>query len=91
MTTPDLTNALFEFVGAFFVLNHCRVMYKHKSADGVSLLSLIFFNCWFMWNLYYYPHLDQWLSFWGGVAMGGANILYTGMTIYFRRLKRVAA
>ena len=85
MQIPDLINGSFEFLGGFFVLNHCRVLYKHKSVSGVSILSTAFFTSWAIWNCYYYKHLDQILSWYGGMFIGLGNILYTIMLILYSK------
>ena len=59
----DLINGLFEALAGLFVLNHCRVLHAHKQARGVSIVSSGFFTLWGVWNLYYYPALNQPLSF----------------------------
>ena len=83
--SADLINAVFELLGGFFILNHCWVLYKHKKVSGVSIASTIFFNVWGFWNLYYYPSLNQTLSFWGTILIVFANTLYVGMLIYYSK------
>ncbi len=81
----DLTNGLFELFGGLFALRNCSVILKHKEVRGVSLLSNLFFTSWGFWNTYYYPHLDQWFSFAGGVLLAFANLFWLGLAVYFRR------
>lgn len=80
----DVINGGFELAAGFFVLNHCRVLYAHKETRGVSLASSAFFTLWGFWNLYYYPALNQPLSFYGGLFVVAANALYVGMMISYR-------
>lgn len=87
--TPDQINALFEFCGAVFILNHCRVLFKAKQVAGVSLLSTAFFFLWGVWNVFYYPHLDQWYSFYAGLCITAANTLWIVMLVHYSRKKRV--
>lgn len=82
--TPDLINGLFEALAGLFILNHCRVLFAHKQARGVSMLSVGFFTWWGFWNLYYYPALNQPFSFCGAVVIVAANALYLGMLISYR-------
>ena len=82
--TPDLINAAFELLGGVFVLGHCRAIRRDKAVKGVSIPAVVFFTAWGGWNLYYYPHLGQWLSFAGGVALVAANLLYVGLLVYYR-------
>jgi len=83
----DAINGSFELFAGFFVLNHCRVLYAEKQVRGVSLTSSGFFLLWGMWNMYYYPALNQPLSFWGGVFVVAANAFYLGMLFHYRRLE----
>lgn len=80
----DVINGGFELFAGFFVLNHCRVLYLHKVTRGVSLASVCFFTLWGLWNLYYYPALNQPLSFYGGLFVVAANALYVGMMVSYR-------
>lgn len=82
---PDLINGLFEGLAGLMVLNHCRVLYADKSTRGVSIVSSIFFTMWGFWNLYYYPTLNQPISFYGGMFVVAANIVYVGMMVFYRR------
>lgn len=82
-TWQDIVNGAFEAGGGLFVLNHCRALYRDKQTKGVSLLSTAVFTAWGFWNLYYYPHLGQWLSFAGGVLIVAANALWLAMALYY--------
>lgn len=82
---PDLINGLFESLAGLMVLNHCRVLYADKSTRGVSIISSIFFTMWGFWNLYYYPTLNQYISFYGGLFVVAANAVYVGMMLFYRR------
>jgi len=85
---PDLINGIFEFSAGFFVLNHCRVVIKEKAVKGVSIISIVFFTSWGYWNLYYYPHLEQWLSFLGGLFIVVANSIWVVLLIKYKRIRR---
>jgi hypothetical protein len=82
---PDVINCLFELVGSIFTLNHCRVLYKDKRVAGVSVLSILFFTSWGCWNIFWYPYLNQWWSFWGGISILFANLLWIYMILYYRK------
>lgn len=84
MIATDLINGSFELLAGLFVLNHCRVLHAHKEARGVSLASVAFFTLWGFWNLYYYPTLQQPLSFYGGMFVVAANAVYLGMMFSYR-------
>jgi hypothetical protein len=85
LMTPDKINGLYEGLGALFVLGHCWNLWKSKQPWGVSILGVIFFTSWGVWNLYYYPSLNQWWSFSGGLAIVLCNSLYVGLLIYLRK------
>lgn len=80
---PDIINGSFEFLAGFAVLNHCRAVYRDKAVKGVSILSVIFFTAWGFWNLYYYPHLNQIWSFYGGLFIVAANSLWVWLLIRY--------
>lgn len=82
----DAINGSFELLAGFFVLNHCRVLRKHKEVRGISMLSVGFFTLWGMWNPYYYSALQQPISFYGGLFVVAANALYLGMAAYYRSI-----
>lgn len=83
--SADTVNACFELAGSAFVLNHCRVLFKQRQVHGVSVLSAAFFLGWGFWNVLYYPSLHQWFSFAAGLSVLGANGLYVGGLLYFKR------
>lgn len=85
MSWQDLINGAFEFLAGFFVMMHCRRLFIDKQVKGVSLVATAFFTSWGIWNLYYYPHLEQWLSFYGGLSIVIANAFWIGMMIYYKR------
>jgi hypothetical protein len=87
MSLPDLINAGFETVAGVAVLNHCWTLHQDKQVRGVSVASTALFFLWGLWNLYYYPHLDQFWSFAGGVFITLANLLYVGMLLQYREVR----
>ena len=85
--SPDIINALFEIVGAFAILISAHKCYKHKSAEGVSFVMTGFFFLWGLWNIYFYPSLDQVFSFYAGVVMVVCNLFYTALIIKYSFFK----
>lgn len=85
MNPADAMNGSFELLAGLFVLNHCRVLSVDKKVRGVSMFSVLFFTLWGIWNMYYYPTLNQPLSFYGGICVAGANAFYLGMALHYRR------
>ena len=90
MSWADYVNGSYELLAGLFILNNCRVVYKDKSVKGVSIVSTVFFTTWGVWNLYYYPSLGQWASFWGGISVVSSNTLWVVLMLYYRRKERVA-
>lgn len=85
MTAPDLINGTFEATAGLMVANHCRRVLKDKQVKGVSIISSAFFTSWGFWNLYYYPHLNQWLSFLGGLSIVTANTVWVCLMLKYRK------
>lgn len=85
MMLNDVINGAFELLAALFVLNHCRVLLRDRAVAGVSILSTVFFTLWGCWNLHYYPALNQWFSFIGGLGIVVANAFYIALLVRFRR------
>ncbi|MEQ1558104.1 MAG: hypothetical protein ABL933_04080 [Methyloglobulus sp.] len=83
--TADLINSAFEALGGIFILDHCRIVLRDKRVAGVSIIATVFFTAWGFWNLFYYPHLGQWSSFWGGVFLVLANCVWVGLLVRYRK------
>ena len=88
LTLPDLVNAVFEVGGgAIIILNIKRIM-RDKKVRGFDWRVMAFFTLWSYWNLYYYPQLDQWLSFFAGLGIVVTNTIYTVLMVYYVMLER---
>lgn len=74
--TPDLINGLFEFVAAGFLCVDVHHLYRDRTTKGVFWPGRGFFTAWGLWNLFYYPNLNQWFSFTGGVAIVTVNLIW---------------
>lgn len=81
----DLANAGFEFGGAIFILNHARVLFAEKIVRGISLVSIVFFLIWGIFNMFYYSHLEQSASWYAGIMVTLANLVWVSMIIYYRK------
>jgi len=84
MISPDWINGTFEFLGAGFIYLSIRKVLKDKIVHGINWLTVAFFAAWGIWNLYYYPFLDQWWSFSGGIALVIVNIMWIVLLIHYR-------
>jgi hypothetical protein len=80
----DCVNGLFESLGAFFTWRNAYSLYRDKEVRGVYWPTTAFFSAWGLWNLHYYPSLNQWFSFMGGAFLVGGNILWTILYLYYR-------
>jgi hypothetical protein len=81
----DLVTALFETTGSLMIWRNVQSLYKAKHFAGVRIGPTAFFAAWGFWNLFYYPHLQQWKSFVGGVCITTANTVWVGLMIYYWR------
>lgn len=84
MQTPDLVNGAFELFGGAFNWLNVAALLRDKKLRGVSPLPTIVFTTWGFWNLFYYPHLDQWLSFAGGLVIVTANLVWVVLALKYR-------
>jgi len=89
--SPDLINGTFEFVGSLMLWRNAWQLHKDKMVKGVHWNATAFFAAWGYWNLFYYPHLDQWWSFWGGVSIVTANTVWLAQMIYYLRRQNGSA
>lgn len=89
MHWPDIINGLFESAGGFFILLSILKLHREKQVKGVSWWHAGFFATWGYWNLYFYPSLDQWFSFWGGLFLVAMNTVWLlQMAYWIRRAKK---
>ena len=79
----DMINGALEALSAGFVLWNVRRLLIDKMIAGISLVPVVFFDAWGFWNMYYYPSLDQWWSFAGGVLLVAANVWWTSLAFYY--------
>lgn len=86
--SDDQVNALFQLGAMISVLNHCRLMWRSKEANGVSILSTLFFASYGIWNLWFYPGLEQWFSFAAAIGATAANLFWIFTIWYIRRTYR---
>jgi len=76
MSWPDLVNGLLELIGAALLMGNVKAIRESKCLRGVRWYPVAFFSIWGFWNLFFYRHLDQWLSFTGACCMVIANCLW---------------
>jgi len=78
-------NALFEVTGGLLILLSIRKLYRDKRVAGVHWAPVTFFTTWGVWNLFFYPAIGQWLSFWGGLSVASVNFVWLAQIIYYSR------
>lgn len=61
--TPDHVNGLFELCGVLFASLSVVRAVKRGRVVGVHYMTYAFITAWGLWNMYYYPSLGQWWSF----------------------------
>ncbi len=86
--SPDTINGLYEFIGSVVIWRSIFLLNKQKKVSGVSVWTTGFFMTWGFWNLYYYPYLNQWLSFLGGCSIVFANSLWVVQIVYYNYFYR---
>jgi hypothetical protein len=74
--SPDLGNALFEAGGAVTAWLNALQLYRDKEIKGVYWPIYFFYTAWGFWNLYYYPALGQWFSFFAGAVLVLGNFAW---------------
>ena len=85
MEWQDMVNGGYEFFGAFAIMLSIIKLHKDKFVAGVSWMHTAFFMSWGWWNCYYYPYLEQWASFYGGIAIVICNTVWLCQMIYYVR------
>ena len=84
MAVPDLLNGCFEFCGSLLICVNVAALYRDKCFPACAWVPAFFF-LWGLWNLFYYPHLGQWLSFTGGCGIVVANGVWAAQMVYYGR------
>jgi hypothetical protein len=83
MQFNDLVNGLFELFGAVLTWINVKKLYKDKTVKGVYWPVWAFFSCWGLWNLYYYPSVAHYFSFFSGIFLVSGNITWSIMACYY--------
>jgi membrane protein YdbS with pleckstrin-like domain len=83
--TPDFINGVFEFVGSVALWRNVLQLQSDRVVRGVHWMATGFFMLWGYWNLFYYPHLNQWWSLAGGVSIVVANTVWLLQMVHYLR------
>lgn len=86
--TPDMINGLFEIIGSYFTWMNAITLLRDKETKGIYWPLVLFMTLWGFWNLIYYPCLNQWYSFAGGVFLTIGNSAWVILSIYYKRRKK---
>lgn len=85
MHHQDVVNAAFECMGAIALTRNVAALMRDKKVRGVSLAPTVFFTAWGFWNLYFYPSLGQWCSFFAGLLPAALNVCWLTLAIRYRK------
>ena len=83
MQLPDLVNGAYESLGGLVIYLSIRRLRRDKQVKGIHWGQIAFFMTWGWWNLFYYPHLGQWVSFFGGLGVVVANTVWLVLVAYY--------
>jgi len=79
--TPDQINGTFEVLGSVTTWMNVVTYFKDREVKGVYWPATFFYIAWGLWNLWYYPQLNQIWSFYGGLCIATGNIVWLGLVI----------
>lgn len=88
MAWQDFLNGSFELLGGLFILLSIIKLHREKRVRGVSYIHVGYFTAWGYWNIYYYPYLNQWISFIGGLSVVTINTFWLGQIIYYTIMEK---
>jgi len=88
MNIPDLINSLYEFCGGFVIILSIIKLHRDKMVKGVHWIQILFFMSWGYWNLFYYFHLDQFMSWIAGMFIVATNTIWFLQMIYYIRKEK---
>ena len=77
ITLFDLVNGLFEAAAGGVVIYNGFDIWKKRAVAGQTRPALIFFICWGVWNIIFYPTVGAWFS-----AACGAVVLLANLWVY---------
>ena len=81
----DQINGAFEAGLAVMLFLNLRRLMQDREVKGFDYKVVVFTTAWGIWNLYYYPQLNQMFSFYAGIAVVLMNATWLGMLIYYNR------
>jgi hypothetical protein len=82
--TNDMINGALEFGGSLFLFRNCWMLYEDKVVKGVSPWATFYFFSWAVWNLFFYPSLNQYWSWIGGMCIGLSQFVWIVLALWYR-------
>lgn len=76
MTWQDIVNAVYEIGGTAATVVNIRTLLRDRIIRGMHWAATTFFFSWGVWNLYYYSHLDQFVSMLAASTLAVSNCVY---------------
>mgnify|MGYP001599850197 CR=1 FL=1 len=86
MSWQDSVNAGFELACALLLWANVRTLYKDKQIKGIALSPNYLYLAGGLWDLYYYPFLNQWISFFACAVYTTGFTLWLGMAVWYMHL-----
>lgn len=83
--TCDIINGAFELVGGVMTWFNVRRLLKDKKVRGVDWRIAGFWSSWSLWNVLYYPLLNQPISWLGGLVLAVGNVAWLGLAYTYRK------
>jgi cation transport ATPase len=81
--TMDQANACLEMGGAFLRTLDCIKLFQDKRFSGGHLGTALYFLGWGVFNVFFYPSLNQVWSFWAAIVLMVMNGLWFVMALYY--------
>ena len=81
----DFINAVFNSVGAFFIILNAIDIHRRQTVAGHTYPSTIFFTAWSIYSVFFYAHLQQFWSFSISVVMAIANVALLMLVFKYRK------
>jgi hypothetical protein len=82
--TCDIINGSFELVGGVMTWFNVRRLLNDKKVRGVDWRIAGFWSSWSVWNILYYPLLNQPLSWLAGLVLAVGNLTWLGLAFHYR-------
>jgi len=86
----DKVNSSLLGLSAILLAMNVRQLYQDKTVRGVSLWPVVLYDVWGIWDLYYFPSLNQWFSMCASFIACCINTVWLALAIYYTYFKRAA-